>query len=62
MSRELGSSTSFRELLSLAHDFGTTNVDVKALLQDPDQVIDSLERFGTVKLGEFEIEVLNRLN
>lgn len=57
MSREFGNSTSFRELLTLAEDFGSTNLDVKALLQDPDQVIDSLERFGTVKLGEFEIEV-----
>ena len=57
MSQEGGSSTAFRELLSLAEQFGSADLDVKSLLQDPEQVLDSIERFGTEKLGEFEIEV-----
>lgn len=57
MNRDISSSTAFRELLSLAEQFGSADVDAKALLYDPDQVIDSIERFGTTKLGEFEIEV-----
>ena len=51
------SSAALRELLSLAEEFGTRDVDVKSLLKDPDQVIDSIERYGTIKLGEFEMEV-----
>lgn len=33
------------------------DMDVKEILSNPDSVISIIEKFGVVKLGEFEIEV-----
>lgn len=52
-----GTSKALKEHLKLAETFASSDLDVNTLLNDPDQVIDSIERFGTFKLGEFEIEV-----
>eukprot|EP00210_Caulerpa_lentillifera_P005001 g4775.t1 len=49
-------SKAFQELINRTQEFGPNQVDAKDILRDPNLVIESIERYGTYKLGEFEVD------
>lgn len=49
-------SKAFQELINRTQEFGASQVEAKDILKDPNLVIESIERYGTYKLGEFEVD------